>query len=646
MVKHRYAFAQALVLGLFLSCCTLNVFAQEASKTTKKVSTSNALEHKIRPGAQRVTMYVNSSKILTLEGKQIPRALVNNPELVNAIAISSNQIQLSGLKAGVTQINLWDDDSELYSIDVIVYGDAKELELLLETEFPNASLRVRPLASSVVISGWVDGPEVISRVVKMAEDYYPKVINNIRVGDNQQVQLHVQVMEVSRTKLRQLGVDWGLFGVDNFVTQSVGGLIAETTQNAGVIAGTGASSMTFGLAGSNSSFFAAVDALRQHDLVKVLAEPVLTTVSGRPAAFNAGGEFPILIPQGLGTVAIEYKKFGTRVDFVPIVLGNGNIRLEVRPQVSEIDSARGVDINGFTVPGLVNRWVDTAVEMRAGQTLALAGLIQDRIEAQNKGVPVLSDLPWAGALFRRVVQRQNEVELLVMVRPEFVAAMDPHEVPMFGPGEQTTIPSDKEMFCRGYLEVPSCCPDGSCRKCRAGRGKYSVNSVGGSLHQQQGQGAFGPSPSPSMIGGGETFQGGEATQGGFSMPNPSMGVESSGVPLPQPMPAPQMNFPAPPQGGQATGLPAPNAAPLMRQSQQARPSAATANRSVGGMPFGMRPPQQNRQVRQVVTQRPVVMQPVVQQPVMVLQQQPVVRQPVSQAMQPGVRVQQNYVGPR
>ena len=144
----------------------------------------------------------------------------------------------------------------------------------------------------------------------MAEDYYPKVINNIRVGDNQQVQLHVQVMEVSRTKLRQLGVDWGWFGVDNFVTQGVGGLIAETTSNAGVVTGTGASTMTFGLAGSESSFFGVIDALRQHDLVKILAEPVLTTVSGRPAAFNAGGEFPILIPQGLGTVAIEYKKFG------------------------------------------------------------------------------------------------------------------------------------------------------------------------------------------------------------------------------------------------------------------------------------------------------------------------------------------------
>lgn len=472
MQIHRHAYGP--LLGIFLCCCSIT-FAQEDDKAAvKRFINSNALEYKIRAGSQRVTMYANSSKILTLENKQIPRALVQNPEVVNAIAISPNQIQLSGLKPGVTEINLWDENEDLYTIELVVYGNAKELELLLETEFPNSSLRVRPLATSVVLSGWVDGPEVIERVIRMAEDYYPKVINNIRVGDNQQVQLHVQVMEVSRTKLRQLGVDWAAFGASDFIAQGVSGLIQETTSNAGAVAGTGSSTVTFGLTGGNSSFFGVLDALRQYDLVKVLAEPTLTTVSGRPAAFNAGGEFPILIPQGLGTVAVEYKRFGTRVDFVPIVLGNGNIRLEVRPQVSEIDNARGVDIDGFRVPGLRNRWVDTAVEMRAGQTLALAGLIQDRVESQNRGVPFLADLPWAGTMFRRVVQSSNEIELLVLVRPEYADAMDRHEVPMFGPGEHTEVPSDKELYMRGYMEVPNCCPDGSCLKCRAGRGQFAA----------------------------------------------------------------------------------------------------------------------------------------------------------------------------
>jgi pilus assembly protein CpaC len=413
-------------------------------------------------------MHANSSKILTLADKEIPRAQVNNTELLKVVPLSPNQIQVSATKAGVTQINLWDQEGELYTVDVVIYGDSKELELLLESEFPNASLRVRPLASSVVLSGWVDRPDVVNRIVRMAEDYYPKVINNITVGGVQQVMLFVQVMEVSRSKLRNLGVDWANFGHTDTFAQSVSGLIKEVTPGAGTVVGNKGSTVTIGLFGQDNRFFAYIDALRQNDLAKVLAEPVLTTVSGRPASFNVGGEFPILIPQGLGTVAVEFKQFGTRVDFVPLVLGNGNVRLEVRPQVSEIDASRGVDLNGTRIPGLRSRWVDTAVEMRTGQTLALAGLIQQRVEAQTRGLPFLADIPWAGTFFRRNVENVNDIELLVMVRPELVDALDPSEVPQFNPGENTTSPSDVELYFRGYLEVPQCCQDGSCAKCRPG----------------------------------------------------------------------------------------------------------------------------------------------------------------------------------
>ncbi|MGE0760822.1 MAG: histidine kinase, partial [Pirellulaceae bacterium] len=149
--------------------------------------------------------------------------------------------------------------------------------------------------------------------------------------------------------------------------------------------------------------------------------------------------------------------FGRRVVLGPIAIGNGRVRLEVRPQVSEIDPARSVVINNTTVPGLRTRWVDTAVEMNAGQTLALAGLIQTQIEAETRGLPVLADLPWVGAAFRRVREQANEIELLVLVTPEFVDALDPQDVPPCGPGELTTSPSDSELYGRGYLEVPNQC---------------------------------------------------------------------------------------------------------------------------------------------------------------------------------------------
>jgi pilus assembly protein CpaC len=136
--------------------------------------------------------------------------------------------------------------------------------------------------------------------------------------------------------------------------------------------------------------------------------------------------------------------------------------------VSELDNANGVTLNGNRIPGLRTRWVDTAVEMQAGQTLALAGLIQTRIEAQNRGIPWLADLPWAGAAFRRVQEQQNEIELVVTVRPELVDALDPQEVPECLPGQQSASPNDVELYFRGYLEVPNCCPDGNCANCQNG----------------------------------------------------------------------------------------------------------------------------------------------------------------------------------
>jgi pilus assembly protein CpaC len=340
-------------------------------------------------------------------------------------------------------------------VDVIVYGDVKELEMALKMQFPHSSVRVFRYSNSLVLTGFVDRPDYVSRIVRLAEDYSPKVINNITVGGVQQILLHVKVMEVSRTKLRTLGFDFASFSGSGSFISSISGLISSI--NGSTVTTTGGETIAFSIVDDSSAFFGFLEALRQYDLMKIMAEPTLVTVSGRPASFNVGGEFPILVPQSLGTVSIEYKKFGTQVDFVPIVLGNGNIRLEVRPRVSEIDNTRSVTINDTDVPGLRVREVDTGVEMRAGQTLALAGLIQNRLEAQNKGIPILADLPWLGAGFRRVTEQNNEIELLILVRPEFASALDPHEVPPGGPGLDTTSPNDCELYFRGYVEVPRCC---------------------------------------------------------------------------------------------------------------------------------------------------------------------------------------------
>lgn len=464
--------------------------------------------HRVQGANERLELIVHTSRILTL-GQKIPRAQVNNPDIIELTPLSATQVQILAKKPGVTQVNLWNEQDEVHAIDVIVYGDAQELAMLLRSQFPKASLKVVPLSNSVLISGYVDDPNQVNRIVQMAEDYHPKVINNITVGGVQQVLLQVRLMEVSRTKLRTAGFDWGNIssrgdvaaqGVSGLLRSAAGGTggsvpgVAYGASNSvGSIGGTAA----FGVLDSGNSFFGVLDLLQQRNVAKILAEPNLVTVSGRPASFDVGGEFPILVPQSLGTVSIQYRKFGTQVDFVPIVLGNGAIRLEVRPRVSEIDDTRSITINGTTVPGLKVREVDTGVEMRAGQTLALAGLVQMRSDAVMRGIPWLSDIPIAGAAFRRVSEQTNEIELLILVTPQLVEAMDPEDVPPCGPGLSTQSPTDCQLYGRGHIEVPLCGPSPA-----AGVGGYGGHSGGfggqGELIETQSYEQVTPLPDPRV----------------------------------------------------------------------------------------------------------------------------------------------------
>ncbi len=415
--------------------------------------------HEVKNTSERMHLTVNLSRILKLDRK-ILQAQVNNPDLLDLTLLEPNQLQVYAKKPGITQINIWDENKKIYAIDVVVYGDAERLTLLLRTLFPKAAIQVVPVATGAVLSGYVDQPEHVRSIIEIAQEFFPKVISNITVGGVQQVLLHVKVMEVSRTKMRSLGFDWAKVTGSNLVISGASSLLAGLSTTGGTTAPvtTGEPTFLFQVVEGSSAFFGVLEALREDNLMKVLAEPTLVTVSGRPAFFNVGGEFPILVPESLGTVAIEYKKFGTQVDFVPIVLGNGKIRLEVKPRVSEIDNTRSVTVQSINVPGLRVREVDTGVEMTAGQTLAIAGLVQNRVESRRRGIPWVMEVPYLGAMFRKVEEENNEIELLITVTPELVDALDAHEAPRCGPGMTTDSPNDWQLFMRGHHEVPKCCP--------------------------------------------------------------------------------------------------------------------------------------------------------------------------------------------
>src|SRR4029079_6563774 len=187
---------------------------------------SNSVIRKVSSLSDKMELTTNTSRILTLD-KNIPRVQVNNPDLLAVTPLSATQVQISAKKAGVTQVNLWDDEGKVHCVDVMIYGDARELEVALQTQFPHASIKVFRYSESLVLTGFVDRPDHVSPIMQLAADYSPKVINNISVGGGQQVLLKVKVMEISRTKLRRLAVDWAYQGGDgSFALNSVSGILS------------------------------------------------------------------------------------------------------------------------------------------------------------------------------------------------------------------------------------------------------------------------------------------------------------------------------------------------------------------------------------------------------------------------------------
>ena len=461
--------SRRLRAGLAL-CCLGLALASPALLYAQANENAPGVKFKVLGQAERMTMIVNTSRIVEFPF-EVPKMLVNNPDLVRVVPLSPKSIQVSALKQGTTQLNVWSSDDRITSIDIVINGDVQELEGVLKTEFPEAALRLRTLNSSLHISGFVPKAESVSQIIKIAQDYFPNVINGMTVGGVQQVVLHVKVMEVSRTKLRNLGFDWANISSNGFVVQGASSLVPATVTGLTAPVPLANNTLRFAVTDGTESFQGFLEALERNNLAQLLSEPTLTTVSGRPASFLVGGQIPIPVPQSLGVTTIEYRDFGTKIDFVPIVLGNGKVRLDVRAEVTEVDPSISAAIGTGTVPGFRSRNAETGAEMKTGQTMAIAGLVFNKKDASVRGFPWLMDMPWVGAAFRRTSHQENELELIIMVTPEFCEAMDATEVPPCGPGQLTTSPSDVELYYRGYLEVPKPCANGNCAPGARGNGQ-------------------------------------------------------------------------------------------------------------------------------------------------------------------------------
>jgi len=491
--------------GILAAVCLVTA-ALPSSGWSQQQQTLTSANFEVTQPVQPLEMLVKSSRIIRTQNR-IPRFQVHNEELIAATPVAENEIQLYAKAPGTTQINLWDTDERQYTVDVTVVADARMVEGVLSSQLVFASLRVTPLGEGAVISGTVTSVEDVDLAMAIAEQFYPKVINNIKVVGVQQVLLHTKIMEVSRTKLRDLGIDWQLDGTKLSIGSGIGNL-GDGILGQPPVAGSNATSTLV-----SGDFSGLLAALRRDNLLKLLAEPTVVATHGRPARFNVGGKIPYVIPSGNNTVTVAYEEYGTSVDFVPFVIGPGRIRLEVRPEVSEPDSALSIVGGGINVTAFTTRYVETSVEMQAGQTFAIAGLLQSRTESTTQKVPLLGEMPYVGSLFRRVRDRRNDVELLITVTPEFVGPMDPHEVPCGGPGLSTTDPTDKELYMKGYMEVPNLFGDCGCLLGESGPsfdlgpGAYEHAPEPVRHLPAPSDGLIYPAPAPTIIGPGVTVEG-------------------------------------------------------------------------------------------------------------------------------------------
>ena len=386
-----------------------------------------------------------------------------DPDVVSVTALSPNRIRIQGVKTGVTTLLLEDAEGKTFSIDIFVTGDVRHLQAYINQLFPDSSVEAVEVQESVVLRGWVTQPEHITELMEVAKEFYPRTLNQIKVGGVQQVQLHVKVMEVQRSKIRRLGMNFVYISNNGYFTSTPGALspITALSSTPGDVPGIGINqtsladaSILFGVINPSSLFQGFVQALREEGLLKIMAEPTLTTTNGHPATLLNGGEFPIVVPAGLGTVGVEFREFGVRMEAVPIILGEGRLRLELTPEVSERDFANAVSVNGVVVPGLTVRRASTQVEMRFGETLMIAGLISRRHTGETVKIPLLGELPIIGTAFSRKRFDEVETELVILVTPEFVAPLDPSRVPAGGPGKFSDAPVDRELFWHQMIEVP------------------------------------------------------------------------------------------------------------------------------------------------------------------------------------------------
>jgi pilus assembly protein CpaC len=383
-----------------------------------------------------LSVYANQSVLLDTQ-YDIKRVSIARPETADVIVVSPRQILLIGKSAGTTTLVYWSQEGTATTVDVVVGVNLDLVKEDLRRIAPNQSFDVTASGDALILTGTVDDNVVQTRLVEGGRAWVKNVVNLIKVRRLEQVLLQVRVSEVDRTLAKELGFNFLFNG------NTLNGVLSPPSNFNPLVGTTGTGPIgTFSdlvnvfvtKPGAVPDFTVFMRALHDKGGLKLLAEPNLVVASGAEGKFLVGGEFPIVYNTAVGGTAssfsIIYKEYGIRLGFQPKISTNGEIFLQVSQEVSELDYANAVILQGFRIPALTIRRADTGLQLADGQTFVLAGLISNKTQKQVSQIPLLGDIPILGALFRSTRFQNNETELMVMVTPKVVRPLTKDEIPV------------------------------------------------------------------------------------------------------------------------------------------------------------------------------------------------------------------------
>jgi len=415
-------------------------------------------------GPEDIRLTIGKSIVIDYPA-DIARISTSNADIVDASPVTGREVLVHGKSFGTVTLVVWNKAGQRNFYNITVEQNLEPLRRLLKETFPGEDIHVQSSRDSLSLTGRVSNKEIADRAAALAVPFGKQVVNNLQIAEGpveKQILLRIKFAELDRSASNQFAVNLLSTGATNTIGAVTTGQFSSATPSS---IGAGQAT-TFSISNALNIFAfrpdlnlgAFIQALEQKNLLQTLDEPTLMTSDGKEASFLVGGEFPIPVLQGganSGAVTIQFREFGVRLTFTPNITARNNIRLHVKPEVSALDYSNALSFNGFTIPALSSRKMETNIELGEGQSFVIAGLIDNQVTETISKIPGLSSLPILGNLFKSRSLAKNDTELVVMVTPEITMPLEPGDAkPMpamprdflvpLPPGSKNAFPSNSK----------------------------------------------------------------------------------------------------------------------------------------------------------------------------------------------------------